>query len=112
MRKQRIRIRRSLLKPYNLRRRKLGRDKEGGSIVDYEAATPIEAAIWAASGKIQAEMYGERLNYIKNMQYEGVETMQEGDGICVNAGAEDPPDYKIITINDDFIPVQITLERI
>lgn len=112
MRKQRIRIRRSLLKPYNLRRRKPGRDKEGGSIVDYEEAIPIEAAIWAASGKMQAEMYGEKLNYIKNMQYEGVETMQEGDGICVNAGAEDPPDYKIVAINDDFIPAQITLERI
>lgn len=80
--------------------------------MDYEEAIPIEAAIWAASGKMQAEMYGERLNYIKNMQYEGVETMQEGDGICVNAGAEDSPDYKIVAINDDFIPAQITLERI
>lgn len=80
--------------------------------MDYEEAIPIEAAIWAASGKMQAEMYGEKLNYIKNMQYEGVETMQEGDGICVNAGAEDPPDYKIVAINDDFIPAQITLERI
>ena len=112
MRKQRIRIRRSLLKPYNLRRRQPGKDKEGGSIVNYEAAIPIEAAIWAAGGKVQAEMYGERLTYIKNMQYEGPETMQEGDGICVNVGPEAPPDYKIIAINDDFIPAQITLERI
>lgn len=112
MRKQKIRIRRSLLKPYNLRKRKVGRDKEGGSIVDYEAAIPIEAAIWSASGKMQAEMYGERLNYIKNMQYEGAETMREGDGICVDVGPDDTPDYKIIVINNDFIPAQITLERI
>lgn len=44
--------------------------------------------------------------------YEGTETMQEGDGICVCVGPEDPPDYKIIAINDDFIPAQITMERI
>lgn len=112
MRKPRIRIRRDLLKPYHLRRRQPGKDKEGGSIADYAEAVPIEAAIWAAGGKIQAEMYGERLAYMKNMHYEGNETMQEGDGICVNVGPEDPPDYKVVAINDDFIPTQITLERI
>lgn len=112
MRKQRIRIRKALLKTYNLRRRKTGKDKEGGSIVNYEEAIPIEAAIWAAGGKVQAEMYGERLAYMKNMHYEGTESMQEGDGICVDAGPEDTPDYKIVAINDDFIPAQITLERI
>lgn len=112
MKKPRIRIRRSLLAEYNLRRRKPGRDREGGSIVDYEAAVPIQAAIWAAGGKLQAEMYGERLPYIKNMHYEGPEEMQEGDGICVNAGPEDPPDYKIVSVNSDYIPAQMVLERI
>ena len=112
MRKQRIRIRRTLLKPYNLRRRQPGKDKEGGSIVCYDAAIPIEAAIWTAGGKVQAEMYGEKVAYMKYMQYEGTETMQEGDGICVDVGPEDLPDYKIVAINDDFIPAQITLERI
>lgn len=80
--------------------------------MDYDVAIPIEAAIWAAGGKIQAEMYGERLAYMKNMHYEGTETMQEGDGICVAVGPEELPDYKIVAINDDFIPAQITLERI
>ncbi len=112
MRKQRMRIRKSLLKSYHLRRRKSGKDKEGGSLVSYEAAIAIEAAIWAAGGRVQAEMYGERLTYIKNMHYEGTETMQEGDGICVYAGPEEIPDYKIIAINNDFSPAQITLERI
>lgn len=80
--------------------------------MEYEAAVSIEAAIWAAGGKVQAEMYGERLTYIKNMHYEGTEPMKEGDGICVDVDPEAVPDYKIISINDDFIPAQITLERI
>lgn len=112
MRKQRIRIRKALMKPYSLRRRQPGKDKEGGSIVDYGAAIPIEAAIWTAGGKVQAEMYGERLAYMKNMHYDGTETMREGDGICVYVCPEDPPDYRIAAINNDFIPAQITLERI
>lgn len=78
----------------------------------YDEAVQIEAAIWTAGGRVQAEMYGERLTYMKNMQYEGSETMQEGDGICVYVGPEEKPDYMIVAINDDFIPVQIMLERI
>lgn len=105
-------MRRSQLKTYHLRRREPGKDKEGGSITNYNEAVKIEAAIWSAGGKIQAEMYGERLAYIKNMQYEGKETMQEGDGICVFVGPGSNPDYKIISIKPEYTPVQIELERI
>lgn len=90
----------------------MGRDKEGGSMTGYETAVPIEAVIWSAGGRVQAEMYGEKLAYIKNMQYEGMEVIREGDGICVNTVPEERPDYKVIAVNDDFIPIQITLERI
>ena len=100
------------MRPYHLRKRTVGRDKEGGNLTGYETAIPIEAVIWSVGGRVQAEMYGERLSYIKNMQYEGMETIREGDGICVNAASGEKPDYKVIAVNDDFIPIQITLERI
>ena len=56
------------MKSYHLRRRKTGKDREGGSIVEYEEAVEIKATIWPAGGKVQAEMYGERISYIKNME--------------------------------------------
>ena len=105
-------MRRSLMKSYHLRRRKTGKDSEGGSIVRYEEAVEIKAIIWPAGGKVQAEMYGERLSYIKNMEYGGAEAMQEGDGICVFVGPEAVPDYKIISIKPEYSPKVMELERI
>ena len=107
-----MRMRKSQQKKYNLRRRTLSKDPEGGDIVTYEAAVEIEATIWQASGQVQAQMYGERLAYIKNMEYEQLETMQEGDGICVDVAGEADPDYKIISINKDHSPKRMVLERI
>lgn len=100
------------MKSYHLRKKVAGRDKEGGSIVTYEAAVPIQATIWPAGGRIQAEMYGERLTYIKNMEYDGQEAMQEGDGICVFVGPEADPDYRIISIKPEYTPKLMELEKI
>lgn len=88
-----------------------GKDKEGGSVVTYEEAIEIQATIWPAGGRVQAEMYGERLSYIKNMEYDGPEEMTEGDGVCVFTGPEDLPDYKIISIKREYRPRMLELER-
>ncbi len=88
------------------------RDKEGGSITDYAEPVEIEATIWPAGGRVQAEMYGERLSYIKNMEYGGSVEMQEGDGICVFVGPEEKPDYKIISIKPEHSPKVMELEKL
>ena len=100
------------MKKYHLRKRIPKRTSEGSSYTDYEAAVEIEAIIWPAGGKIQAEMYGERLSYIKNMEYGGQETMQEGDGICVFVGPEEAPDYRIISIKPEYNPKVMELEKL
>lgn len=79
--------------------------------MSFEDAVEIQAIIWPAGGRVQAEMYGERLAYIKNMEYGGPETMTEGDGICVFTGPEAPPDYKIISIKREYDPKLMELER-
>lgn len=107
-----MRMRRSLVKKYHLRKRVPTRDKEGNSITEYAEAVEIEAAIWPAGGRIQAEMYGERLAYMKNMEYAGKEPMQEGDGICVFVGPESKPDYKIVSIKAELSPKVMELEKI
>lgn len=46
-----------------------------------------------------------------NRDYEGKETMQEGDGICVFVDPESDPDYKIISIKE-YSPMLMELEKI
>ena len=65
---------------------------------------------------MQAQQYGERLNYIRNMRISGKyeikpdekgrlhyiledgTDIQESDGICLFVGKDATPDYKIISI--------------
>lgn len=105
-------MRRKQMKQYNLRARTTKKNAEGGDDVSYAVAVPIEATIWAAGGAVQAAQYGERLTYIKNMEYSGKEELKEGDGICVYVAGDADPDYKIISINPDVDPKVITLEKI
>lgn len=99
------------MKTYHLRRRTPQKNSEGGSIDSYAEAVEIQATIWPAGGRVQAEMYGDRLSYIKNMEYGGPEAMQEGDGICVFVGSEEMPDYKIISIKPEYDPKVMELEK-
>jgi len=105
-------MRKSLVKEYHLKRKLTNKNSEGGTKVAYAEAVPIKATIWPAGGRVQAEMYGERLSYIKNMEYEGQEAMQEGDGICVFVGPGEAPDYKIISIKPEYTPKLMELEKI
>lgn len=107
-----MRMRRNLKKDYTLKRRTTSRTLEGGSIESWNNPVTIQATIWQASGRIQAEMYGERLAYMRNMEYEGAETISENDGICVFVSADETPDYRVISVNADYKPVRYLLEAI
>lgn len=99
-------------KTYYLKRKTVIEDNEGGKYPGYsEASIEIQANIYPASGKLQAEIYGERLNYILNMLYDGQESINEGDGICVYASKDNEPDYKIISIKR-YRHLFIELEKI
>lgn len=100
-------------KPYFYKRREVTQDEEGGTVETF-SETPIlfEAAIYPAGGRVQAEVYGERLNYILNMIYDGNEDFSEGDGICVYVGSEAAPDYKVISIKHYTRHKEYELEKI
>ena len=99
-------------KTYHLRKRIPKRTNEGSSYTDYDEAIEIKATIWPAGGRIQAEMYGEKLSYMKNREDDGTESMQEGDGICVFVGPNEKPDYKIISIKPEYNPKRMELEAL
>lgn len=98
-------------KKYYLKRRSVTKTAEGSPVVTWGEAIEIDATIWAASGSVQAQMFGEHLSYIENMEYEGTEVINENDGICVFVSAEDEPDYFVKSVNEDYSPNLYTLER-
>lgn len=88
----------SRLKPYNLYRFEQVTDAEGGKYEGY-AKTPVtvRVEIWPASGGLQAQMYGERLAYMLNLNAELSEDIREKDGLRVYATG-DKPDYRVKSI--------------
>ena len=98
-------------KTYYLKKKIVIKDNEGGKYPGYSEPIEIQANIYPARGKLQAEIYGERLNYILNMLYDGSKTLNEGDGICVYVSKESEPDYKVISIKR-YSHLFIELEKI
>lgn len=98
-------------KTYYIKRKTVIEDNEGGKYPGYSESIEIQANVYPASGKLQAEIYGERLNYILNMLYDGTESINEGDGICVYVPKDNEPDYKVISIKR-YSHLFIELEKI
>lgn len=107
-----MRMSRRLQKTYTLKHRQVTRNTEGGDVESWADPVEIRATIWQASGKIFVEMYGERLAYMRNMEYEGEEVINENDGICVFVSADTQPDYRVVSVNADHKPVLYLLEAI
>ena len=110
-----MRLKRNRLKQYHHRKAISKKDNEGNSYIEYEETKPFMAEVWPAGGKLQAELYGQRLSYIRNCRVDGnykTQTsekgrvsyafdnleLREGDGICINVPGDSDPDYKIIAI--------------
>ena len=111
-----MRLKRSRLKICYHRQAVPKKDKEGSSYIEFGPATPFQTEEWAAGGKIQAEMYGQRLPGIRNLRMEGDYTEVSagarrvgyqieggplfcaGDGLCLFVSPDAEPDYIIIAI--------------
>lgn len=124
-----MRIKQSRLEEIFFRKRVSGKDKEGSSYETWGAAFPVMAEIWPASGKVQAQQYGERLSYIRNVRLEGDYVItadakghamykttsglniQEGDGLCLYTDPKNKPDYRIISIKP-YRPLKMEIEKI
>lgn len=120
-------MRRSRMQQIYLKNKTVEKDGEGSPVIIYGDAKRIEGEVWPASGKLQVEQYGNRINYIKNCKVEGkykiIEqdgkiiyrfngfSLCEGDGICLYSGKEKDPDYQIISIKPHQ-PIYIEVEKI
>lgn len=81
------------LKKFSHRRYLPDKDSEGNVIEKYEdKETKDEALIWPATSKIQANMYGLRINDICNMHYYGDINIHKHDMIIYGNN-----NYKVIS---------------
>ncbi len=104
-----MRMRKSQLKTYLYSSRIPKKDKEGSSYIEYGDPESFEAIIWPAQGRVQAELYGERLRYILNMKTSSDIPLKELDGIAVY---EEKPDYQIISIRGFTDHILCELEKL
>ena len=111
-----MRLRRSRTETYYHKKRIVEKNREGSNRESYGTASSVEGESWPASGKVQTQQYGERLNYIRNVRISGKyevkpdekgrmhyilengTDIQESDGICLFVGKDAVPDYRIISI--------------
>lgn len=108
-----MRLRRNQIKEYHGRNRAVKKNNEGSSYHEYGDPFAFTADIYPATGKLQAEIYGERITNIVCGIMEGEYTVtensdgsfdyvfegfhiKEGDGIQIRSLKK--PDYKIISI--------------
>lgn len=124
-----MRLKRSRVKQYHARPREVKKDKEGGTYEEYGAAVSFSGEVWPASGKVQAETYGERLSYIRNVKIQGdyvITSDREGvvhyvfpdgldivenDGLCLYVMPDYNPDYKVLSIKP-YVPLRLEAERL
>lgn len=66
-----MRLRRSRTETYYHKKRIVEKNREGSTRESYGTASSVEGESWPASGKVQTQQYGERLNYIRNVRISG-----------------------------------------
>lgn len=110
-----MRLREKDLQTVYLKKRKVELDEEATEIVTYPY-DPIELRmnVQAASGTVNAQIYGSKLESMKACKYQGDkinEGQNELDGICVYVGKDEDPDFIIKSINTFSTHKNIMLER-
>lgn len=124
-----MRMKRSRVKKYYLRKRETLKDGQGGTYEEYMDPVEWSGEVWAAGGEVQVKMYGEKLSYIRNVKIEGKYKIvtdeknrlhyvfengldvAESDGMCLYVPGESKPDYKIISIKP-YQPLRLECEKI
>ena len=120
-------MKRARIQTLNLKTKSATKDGEGVPAITWGSATQIQAEVWPAGGQLQVQTYGDRVNSILNVKVKGGYsivpegnhvayvfkdfTLREGDGLCIYAGANDDPDYRIIGIRP-YHPLKLEVERL
>lgn len=100
-----------------------------GDVTDWEEAAAFQCTSWPAGGRVQTEMYGNRVQDVLNVKVPGKykveldETTRQpiyrfqdfilklNDGVCIYAASDATPDYRIVSIKP-YKPLLLEVMRI
>lgn len=102
------------LKTVYLKRYTAVKDKYGYITKGWSAAEPVRMTIEPAGGAVNAQIYGESLNYMLVGKYQGQEikaAQSENIGVCVYVGKGREPDYEIAAVQEYSTHKNITLKK-
>jgi hypothetical protein len=124
-----MRMKRSRINTYFLRKAIVVKDGEGTTSTDYGKSIAFQGESWPAGGKVQVELYGNRLSYMRIVKvngkyiskpdnkgvlhyiFENGMDITENDGVCLYVSSNMTPDYKIVSIKP-YQPLVLEVERI
>ena len=79
-------LKKSRLKPYNLKRFKKIVTNEGAAKEGYtDEVEEVRLELWPATSKLQSEIYGERVNDILNANSSKDVDINVKDGVCIES---------------------------
>lgn len=102
-------LKRNKLKPYKYFKKTTKCNEEGVCAKSYEYSKNILAEIYPAGGKVQSEIYGDRIKYMLNMNIPNGYHICENDAI---AYMSEEANYKIVSIKRWTHHSQLELEKI
>lgn len=109
------RLKLNRVRTFYVRPRFVTKDNEGVPIESFGTAVEVRGEIWPASDRRSIETYGDRITGIQSVWVEGQYMLQFnngvnsvllrnsnydlnlGDGVCVEAGPTDEPDYQVVS---------------
>ena len=123
------RLKQNRLQTMYVRPKTVTYDSEGVPEISWGTAVEIKGEVWPATDRRQIESYGDRISGIQNVWVQedymvfldqGVDkvllrdatfVLSAGDGICVNAGKTDVPDYQVLSFTP-YKHLKMEIERL
>ena len=102
------------LKTVYLKKYTAVKDKYGYITKGWSAAEPVRMTIEPAGGAVNAQIYGENINYMLVGKYQGqaIKAAQsENMGVCVYVDKDSEPDYVIAAVQEYSTHKNITLKK-
>ena len=97
-----------------LRRKSAEKDAYGEPVTVWGKPLAIRAACQPAGGALDAQIYGTRVKSMYTLFYDGTESIQPGDGLCIHVPDDAHPDYRVsavqawdhLRIDAELIPLE------
>ena len=123
------RLKLNRVQTFYIRQRFVTKDSEGVPVTTWGPAIEVKGEVWPATDRRTIESYGDRISGIQSVWMQNQYLLQFdngvnkvllrgpnyllslGDGICLEAGPEDAPDYQVVSFTP-YRLLRMEIERL